>query len=176
MPKTRQQKEEILKNLIPDFEKAKSIIFTEYKGLSVKDMTDLRSKLRKSNIKYKIAKKTLLRMAANKAGLKEIPREITEGPISAAFSFGDEVIAAKILYTFAKEHEALKLLGGIMNGEILSKEKTLQLAKLPTKEELLAKLVGSLNAPIYGFYAVLSGLLRGFVYALNGIKEQKLKV
>lgn len=176
MPPTRTQKEEVLKNLIPDFEKAKSIIFTKFEGLSVKDMTDLRSKLRKSNVKYKIAKKTLLRKAAKQVGLPEIPREITEGPVSTAFSFGDEVIAAKILYTFAKEHEALKLLGGIMNGELLSKEKTLQLAKLPTKEELLTKLVGSLNAPIYGFYAILSGVLKGFMYALNGVKEQKSKV
>lgn len=173
MAKSRQQKEETLAKLEKQFEGAKSVVFAQYRGLSVKDMTELRKKLRANDIELHVAKKTLIKLAAKNKGLKEIPEEALDGPVAAAFSMKDEILGAKTLYEFSKTHDVVKLIGAIMEGALLSKEKTLELAKLPSKEELIAKLMGSLKAPISGFYGVLHNVLSGFVRAVNAIKEQK---
>ena len=173
MAKSRQQKEETLAKLEQQFEKAKSVVFAQYRGLSVKDMTELRKKLRANNVQLHVAKKTLIKMAAKNKGQKEIPNEDLDGPVVAAFSMGDEMLGAKTLYEFSKTHSAIKLICAIMEGAILSKEKTLEVAKLPSKEELIAKFVGSLKAPISGFYGVLHNVLSGFVRVVSAYKGQK---
>lgn len=173
MAKSRQQKEETLARLEKQFADAKSVVFAQYRGLSVKDMTELRKKLRAGGIELHVAKKTLIKLAAKNKGLQEIPDEALDGPVAAAFSMKDEIAGAKTLYDFSKTHDVVKLIGAIMEGAVLNAEKTLELAKLPSREELIAKFVGSLKAPISGFYGVLRNVLSGFVRVVNAVKEQK---
>ena len=94
------------------------------------------------------------------------------GQVSVTFGYDDEVAPAKILYLFSKEHENLKLIAGLVNGELLSQEELINLAQLPSKAELLAKLVGSLAAPMSGMLSVLQGNLKSLMYILSNIKPE----
>lgn len=172
MAVSKQKKEEVLAELNDLFANSKSVVFSGYKGVSVKDLSDLRRKLRKNEVTFKVAKKTLIKMAAEKAGFKDIPDEALDGQVGVAFGMGDEVAAAKTLFEFSKTNEAVSLLGALMEGRTLSKEETLQLAKIPSREELLAKLVGSMKSPISGFHGTLYSLLRSFVGVVGAYKEK----
>ncbi len=172
MAVSKQKKEEVLAELNDLFANSKSVVFSGYKGVSVKDLSDLRRKLRKNEVTFKVAKKTLIKMAAEKAGFKDIPDEALDGQVGVAFGMGDEVAAVKTLFEFSKTNEAVSLLGALMEGRTLSKEETLQLAKIPSREELLAKLVGSMKSPISGFHGTLYSLLRSFVGVVGAYKEK----
>lgn len=173
MPVNKQKKEEVIAELTDLFKNSKSVVFSDHKGVSVKDAQTLRRKLRDNESTFKVAKKTLIKIAAKDAGFNEIPEEALEGQVGVAFSMGDEIAAAKALYEFSKSNKSVQLLSAIMEGQILSKEQTLELAKIPGKDELLAKLVGSLNSPISGFHGVLYSLLRSFVGVLDAYKDSK---
>jgi len=173
MAVTKEKKADILKDLDTRFSKAESIYFTDYRGLSVTEMGDLRRKLREGGVDYKIAKKTLMRLSLKNANLPEAPEGTMSGPVGAAFGYDDTISPVKILYTFSKENDKLKILGGLIEGRFISQEEALELAKLPSREELLAKLVGSMQAPISGFHGVASGLLRNLVYVLKAVGENK---
>lgn len=175
MPLTKAQKEEILKKLIDQVKEAKSVIFADFQGLSVKDIKTLRKQMKERGVIFKVAKKTLFNLAAQEAGYKELPNEIIEGPVGAAFSMEDEVAAAKLIHTFAKKNKNLKLRGALFEGKILSIAETLILATLPGKDELIAKLMYLIKYPIQGFHGVLYNTMAGFARALNAIKEQKEK-
>jgi large subunit ribosomal protein L10 len=170
---SKKQKEDVLQELVEKFQKAKSVVFTEYRGLSVKQVGDVRKQLKEHGVEYKVAKKTLLSLAAQQAGFKAIPIEYMEGPISAVFSFEDEVSGPKVIYKLGKEYEGLTLKGGIMDGRLFGAEEAIQLAQIPSREELLAKLVGSMKAPISGFHGVLYGTMRQFVGTLQAVVDQK---
>lgn len=172
MAVTKEKKEEVLNELSKLFENAKSIVFAEYKGLSVKDMRNLRKRMQSSDVTYKVAKKTLIKLAAEQAGFKDIPDSILEGQVGAAFGMNDEIAAAKTLYEFSKTNEHIRLLGAFMEGRTLSQAEALELAKIPGKEELLAKLVGSLKSPISGFHGILASLLRNFVGVIGAYKDK----
>ncbi|MBA4336983.1 50S ribosomal protein L10 [bacterium] len=172
MAVSKQKKEEVMVELKELFSNSKSVVFSGYKGVSVKDLSDLRRKLRKNDVTFKVAKKTLIKRAAENAGFKDIPDEALEGQVGAAFGMGDEIAAAKTLFEFSKTNEGVKLLGSLMEGKILSKEETLQLAKIPSRTELLAKLVGSMKSPISGFHGTLYSLLRSFVGVVGAYKEK----
>lgn len=169
---TKEKKQELLDELSGLFENAKSVVFSNYQGLGVKDFGDLRGKLRANDVTYKVAKKTLIKLAAEKAGFKDIPESVLEGQVGVAFGKSDEVAAAKTLFEFSKTNENIKLLGALMEGRALSKEETLALAKIPGKDELLAKLVGSMKSPISGFHGILYALLRNFVGVVSAYKEK----
>ncbi len=148
------------------FKDAKSVVFTAYTGLSVKDFSKVRSALREKEVECKVAKKTLIKIAAKDNGYEEVPGEIMEGPVAAIFA-QDEVTGAKAIADMSKEFEQLKLLGGLMEGKVLSLEEVTALSKMPSKEELLAKLVGSLQAPSSGLANTLAGVTRNLVYVLE---------
>lgn len=173
MPVTKAQKSEILKKIDEKFGKAKAVYFSQNKGLPVKKISELRKKLYKEGIDLMVAKKTLLRLSAKNHNLPEIPNELMEGAISAAFSYGDVVSPARVLYQFSKENENLQLLGGVVEGRILTKAEAKELAMLPSREVLLAKLVGTMKAPISGLHAVLSGVIRKFVYGMKAVHDKK---
>lgn len=173
MPLSREQKAELLNDLVDKFSKAKSVSFSDYRGLSVNEMQELRGKLREKGMEYKVAKKTLFRLACKEAGIKEIPDEALEGPIGAAFSYEDEVAPFRVISVCSKEWESLQLLGGIMEGNGIGVNSAKELASLPSKEELLAKLVGSMKAPISGFHGVLHGVMRKFVGTMDAVRAQK---
>lgn len=170
---TKQQKEQIVKELAENLSEAKSVVFADFQGLKMPEIDELRSKCIEEGIGYTVAKKTLLNIALEKAGIKEVDAKEIEGSIATAFGFEDEVAPAKVLADFAKAHEALEIKGGILENDLAPAEEIIKLSKLPSKTELYAKVVGSINAPVSGFVNVLAGNIRGLVYALNAIKETK---
>jgi len=174
MPLSKQQKEDIVQEMTELMKNAKSIVFADYQGLSVKDLKDLRGKMKEQGVNFQVAKKTLIRISAKNAGLDvEIPNSILEGPVGAAFSMNDEISAAKLIHTFGKKNKNLKLRGSILEGKVLSIADTQALAQLPSREELIAKLLYVIKSPISGFHGVLNNTIASFVRALNAVKEQK---
>ncbi len=172
MPKSKQQKKEILESLIEKLENSKAVTFFGFQGLKVKEIEELRKTCRENNLDYLVTKKTLLKIALDKLGVEISDPEVFAGEVAAVFS-PDEVLGAKVVSKFAKSHEAVVLKGGILERKIIGQKDVMGLAKLPGKEELLAKMVGSIKAPVNGLVNVLAGNLRGLVQVLNAIKESK---
>jgi large subunit ribosomal protein L10 len=175
MATTRQQKEETLAEITADMKAAKSVVFVDLHGLTVEQSQGLRNSLRDRGVKTKVAKKTLIMLAGKENGL-EIEKSLLNGQIALAFSMEDEIAAAQELYKQSKTIEAIKLVGGIFEGKVANQAMIMQVAQLPSKEELLTKLVGSMKAPISGFHAVTSGVLRGFVQVCKQISEKFSKI
>ncbi len=173
MAKSRKQKEVTLAELVEALGNAKSVVFADFKGLAVKDATDFRNKARKENVGVLVAKKTLMRLAFKNAGYEGVDPSSLDGALVMVTGFEDEVAPAKLVAEFSKEHEALKIVAGVLERKLVDANAIKALAKLPSKQELLAKLVGSLNAPVSGFVNVLAGNLRGLVNVLNAVKDQK---
>lgn len=173
MPKSKEQKNEQIKRIQEKLESSKGVVFSTDQGLKVKEVDILRSELRQNNAEYLVAKKTLLRKATNSI-LAEGDLDNLSGSVGIAFSYGDEVTAAKILNKFAKDHKAMTLGGGILENKYIVVDMVKRLAALPSREQLLSKLVGTLNNPMTGFVNVLSGNTRKLVYVLNAIKEKKV--
>lgn len=172
MAQTKEQKEAIVKDLADKLKVSKAVVFSDYKGLKVKDMTVLRRELRAEGVDLKVLKKTLINIALKDAGI-EMDVKALEGQVAVAVSKNDEVAAAKIIAKMAKANENLKIVGGILGTKELTVKEIDALAKLPSKEELLAKLVGTLNAPVSGFVNVLAGNMRGLVTVLKAVADKK---
>ena len=168
----RPEKEAVVKELTDKFSSAKSLVITDYLGLNVAEITELRSKLREAGVEFKVVKNTLATIAANDVEMEEMT-EYFSGPTAIAFGEDDAVSPAKILVEFAKDHEVLEIKAGLLNGEIISKDKVESLAEIPSREELLAKAFASMKAPLTGLVNVLQGNIRGLVQVLNQIKEEK---
>ena len=168
----RPEKEAVVKELTDKFSSAKSLVITDYLGLNVAEMTELRSKLREAGVEFKVVKNTLATIAANDVEMEEMT-EYFSGPTAIAFGKDDAVSPAKILVDFAEDHEVLEIKAGLLNGAIISKEKVESLAEIPSREELLAKAFAGMKAPLTGLANVLQGNIRGLVQVLNQIKEEK---
>ncbi|MBN1258274.1 50S ribosomal protein L10 [Candidatus Peregrinibacteria bacterium] len=173
MAVTKAKKSEILSELDEMFGKAKSIVFAANKGLSVKDASHLRGQLRKGKNEMKVAKKTLIRIAAEKHNIKDIDDAVMTGAVAAIFCYEDPLSGIKALFKFSKENEKLELLGGIMDGKVISADIVKRYAAIPSREELLAKMMGSMKSPVSGFVGVLSGTLGGFVRVLQAFNESR---
>lgn len=174
MPKesTLNQKRKVVDGISEKMKASMAMVFTDYRGLTVEQDTELRSALRKAGIEYSVVKNTLTRFAAKENGLDEL-ESFLKGPTAMATSDTDPVAPAKILNEFAKKFKALEIKVGVVEGKIVDKSGISAIAALPSKDELIAKAVGGLNAPIYGLVNVLNGNIRGLVVALNAIAEQK---
>jgi len=174
MPKTKEQKRTILVELKDKVARAKSIVFTKYSGLTVKDNEDLRLKLRKENSEYYVAKKTLFNLALKDKAIDGLDVKALSGQVAAIFGYEDEVAPAKIVDVFKKDKEGkLEFLGGILENKFINAAEVASLAKLPSKLELYSKIVGSINAPVSGFVNALAGNLRNLVQVLKAVSEKK---
>lgn len=173
MTKSRQRQinEKIVAEIKEKFEESTAVVLTDYRGLNVAQVTELRAKLREADVEYKVLKNTLTKLAAHQVGLEALDEYLT-GPTAIAFS-KDPVAPAKILSEFAKENKALEIKAGVLEGKVISLEEVKDLAALPSREELLAKVVGGMQAPLYGLAAVLNGCLRNLVYVLDAVRQQK---
>lgn len=172
MSKTKEQKGEALQIIKDKVTQSKSVVFSADKGLAVKTVESLRKDLKANGGEYLVVKKTLLKKAlADLEGVDSV--DSLEGNIAATFSFEDEISAVSILNKYAKENENLEMGGGILENHIILPEMVKKLANLPSKEQLLAKLVGTIQAPISGIVGVLQGNLRGLVGVLSAIKDKK---
>ncbi|MBD3330973.1 50S ribosomal protein L10 [Candidatus Peregrinibacteria bacterium] len=170
---SKEQKTEILNKLVTQMKDAKSIAFSQFHGVSVSDINDIRNKMREEGVNYGVAKKTLIRLAAKEIGIEDIPDETLDGPVALAFSMEDEIAGAKLVNDFSKKFKGLKLLGAIFEGKLLSQAEATELANLPSKEELIAKFIYLVKYPVIGFHGVLNNTVSGFVRALNAIKEKQ---
>lgn len=175
MAKTREQKSAELSSLIALLQKAKGVVFANYRGIKVKDLTELRRNLRKEKIRFKVAKKTLYALAAKEVGLVEAPKEFMDGPVGVAVSETDPIAPARILHSFAKDHKEIKLLGGILEGKLIGETDVNQIALIPGREALLAQLLSVMNGPIRGFVYGLNEAVTKFVRTLSELSKQTAK-
>lgn len=166
------QKKEIVERLTKVFEESEIAILVDYKGLNVAEMTDLRARCRAEDVQIEVVKNSLL-VHASEGNDAALMKDFYKGPNAIVLSKNDPVSPAKILVDFAKSNEKLEIKAGVLSGKLLSQDDIKQLAKLPGKEELLGKLVYLLNAVPTSFVNVLAGVPRGFVNAVNAIKDQK---
>lgn len=169
MPNLKNQQE--VKNLTEKFKSMKGMILTEYHGLTVEEISELRSKLRSHNSEYAVVKNTLSEIALKEAGI-EAGDNFT-GPIALVIQNGDIVSPAKVIMDFAKTHAKLKVKAGFMEGKFIDAATVEQLSELPSKEVLIAKMLGSMNAPISGFVNVLAANIRGLVTVLDAISKKQ---
>jgi len=172
MAKTRKEKENIVTRLVEQFDQANSAVIVNYKGLTVSETEDLRKELGKSQVSFGVTKNSLLRIAVKEKGI-EFDESILDQPLAIAFGLGDEMAPARGINNFAKGHEALEILGGIFEKKYIGREQVLVLANLPSREELYAKIVGSLASPMSGIVNVLSANLRGLINVLSQYKDQR---
>jgi large subunit ribosomal protein L10 len=172
---TRQEKEQAVSQLQEELAQLKLVVLTDYRGLSVSEISELRGKLRDEGMSYRVTKNTLLRIAAkNTPALKEVDPAIFTGPMALAISTTDEVAPARVIFQYAKEHKTLEIVGAVTgDGEVLSVEQVKALATLPTRVQLLGQLVGTIAAPLSSFVGVMGANVRGIVTVLNAIKEAK---
>lgn len=148
------------------------MVFVDYRGLSVEEMTEIRKELRAKGVELKVMKQTLFEIAANDAGAEIDMASIANHPVAIAFG-KDEVEPAKVIYEFAKKHENLEMVGGALNGKSISMDALKSLALMPSREEMYAKIVGSLASPLRGIASVLQGNLRGLVSVLSQYSDSK---
>lgn len=168
MPKTKAQKAATLKGLGENVGKQNSILFVDYKGVRVKELLLLRKQLKDLGAKLQVAKKTLLKKALQEKGI-DMDLKGMEGQVAAIFSFQDAFSPVKAVAAFAKTAENIKILGGYIEGLVRGADAMKEIASLPSKDELLSRLVGSIASPMSGFLNVMQGNIKGLVVALHAI-------
>jgi len=175
MAVSRKQKENVVTTLVEDLGDAGSVILTDFTGINVEDMTDLRVQMRENKVNFTVVKNTLLRRIFNEieVGEDDDIYAMMEGPTALAYS-EDEVLPIKIIKKFAEDHKGRpQIKGGFVSGETYEVGKLMRLAEIPSREVLLAKFLGSANSPLQGFVSVSSGIIKKFFYAVNAIRESK---
>jgi len=166
------EKKKIVIELSEKLKKAVSGVLVDYKGITVADDTKLRAELRAAGVHYSVKKNSLLKLAAAEAGLFGFD-DVLKGSTAIALSETDLVAPAKILVKYAEGKEKFTIKGGFVEGKVVDKNSVVALAKLPSKEVLIAQVLAGFNAPITGFVNVLNANLRGLVVALNAIAEKQ---
>ena len=170
MPLSKEQKQKALKALKEKIAKQKAMFFVDFSGFKVKDMSSLRKKIRGVDGEFKVAKKTLMGLAFKDAKI-EVQAKKMPGEIALVLGYKDEVSPAKLIWETSRVNQNLKILGGFMNNKLMTKEEVEFLAQLPSREQLLAQLVGSIKAPVSNFVYALNYNLKGLVYLLTTIKK-----
>jgi large subunit ribosomal protein L10 len=149
------------------FEASPLVIAAEYSGVDVSQMTGLRQELRANGARFKIVKNTFARLAADEAGRSEL-KDVMGGPIGFIVTEGDPAAAAKAFVKYASANElSINIVGGMLDSDVLTADRVKDLAKLPSKEELIAKMLGSMNSPITGLVMVMSGPVRALATVLQ---------
>lgn len=166
-----EQKKAVVAEVAEQFQGAAAAVLAEYRGLTVAQMTELRSKARQSQVYLRVVKNTLTRRAVEGSKF-ECLREQLSGPLALAIA-KDPVAVAKLIAEFAKDNEPLKIRAGAMGGKLMSLDQVQALAKLPSREELLATLVGTLQAPIAKFVRTLNEVPAKFVRTLAAVRDAK---
>ena len=166
------QKKEQVERLAKEFSESEISILVDYKGLDVLKMTELRSQLRAAGSRMEVVKNSLL-VRASEGTDAALMKDLYKGPSAIVLSDSDVVAPAKILSDFAKDNEKLEIKAGALAGKLLNVDEIKQLAKMPSREELLGKTASVLNAVPTSLVTVLSGVPRSFVNVLNAVKDQK---
>lgn len=168
---TKERKRELVKSYVEMLSRSEGVIFTTHQGLTVSQMETVRNKLREANSPYHVTKNTLLKLALDQVGTS-VPEEMLIGPVAMGFCYTEPAATARALMDFAKEFEGLEVKGGLLGDRFMDVEGIRVLAALPSREVLLAHIVGSFQAPISGLGTALGGILRSLLYVLQARKEQ----
>lgn len=164
-----EQKKQIVADLVETLKAAQAGVLVDYRGITVEQDTQLRAKLREAGVEYKVVKNTLTRFAANEVGYQELDEQLN-GPTALAISTTDPIAPAKVISDFAKDVEALEIKAGFLDGKVITIDEVKKLASTPSKEVLIAKVMGSLNAPISKLVRTLQALVD------NGVEPADIKV
>lgn len=170
MPQTKEQKKKIIEKLEKNIEEQKAMVFVDYQGLKAADVFSLRRKLKEKGCNLVVSKKTLFKLALKNKGMDYEPKELN-GQLGLVFGLEDEISPSKVSYQFSKGNEKLKILGGFFGNKFIDLEDVINLASIPSREELFAKVVGCFASPMSGFVNVLQGNIRGLVQVLGSIKK-----
>ena len=169
---TKAFKQEKIEAMKENFEKAKVAVVTEYRGLTVEEITKLRRSLQKEDGDYMVTKNTLAKVAS-KGTQFEVLADSLKGPVAIAFGFQDEVAPAKVVTKFIKDTKKGEIIGTALDGKFLDAKETQVLANLPSKEELYAKMLGSINSPATGIVGAINAVMSGLVRAMDQVAKQK---
>lgn len=172
MSKNKQRKSVMVAEIKEQMENSQSIIIADYRGLNVAQMNELRKDLREQNVSFKVLKNTLAWRAAQELGWNDL-EEILKGPTAIAFGVDDAVAPAKVLTKFAKSHQDLEVKAGVLEGKVINASDVKALAELPSREELLAKVLGCLQTPLVNMANVLQAPIRGLVQVTDALRSQK---
>ena len=172
MSSNLENKKQVVSELTEKIKNSKSVVLVDYKGLTAAEVTELRCSFRKANVEYKVLKNTLVRKAFNELGITDFDSDLN-GPTAVAFG-ADETGAAKIVIEAAKKYtDKIVAKSAFVDGNRVDVAGVKALAAMPTREELIAKMLGSMQSPITKFAGVLSATLRSVVLALNAVAEKK---
>ena len=164
-----EQKKQVVAELVETLKSAQAGVLVDYRGITVEQDTQLRTKLREAGVEYKVVKNTLTRFAAKEVGFDELDEQLN-GPTALAISTTDAVAPAKVISDFAKTVEALQIKAGFVDGKVISLDEVKTLASTPSREVLIAKIMGSLNAPISKLVRTLQALVD------NGVEPAEIDV
>lgn len=173
MAVTRAQKAEDLKELQEKLEKAQSVVFAHYIGLKVSEVSELRRKLKAAGAEMRVAKKTLIRIAAEKQGLPALDDAALPGPVACIVSYEEPTAGAQVAHAFAKTHPQVSLVGGIFDKKLLTRMQALEFARLPSKLVLLATFACMIRSPLTKFASACSSPLSGFARAMSELAKKK---
>ncbi|MDR1060704.1 MAG: 50S ribosomal protein L10 [Clostridiales bacterium] len=162
----------IVRELSDELGAAKGVVLVEYRGINVSQDTELRAALRKAGVRYHVVKNTMTTFAARDAGLDGLLKSLT-GPTAMATSAADPVAPAKIMSEYARKIDSLKIKAGVVEGKVLDPGGVASLAEMPSKEQLIATLLGALQAPVSGLVSVLNANTRGLAVVLGAILEKR---
>ena len=164
-----EQKKQVVAELVETLKSAQAGVLVDYRGITVEQDTDLRRKLREAGVEYKVVKNTLTRFAAKEVGLDGLDEQLN-GPTSLAISTEDPVAPAKVIADFAKENECIQIKAGFLDGSVISLDEVKALANTPSRDTLIAKIMGSLNAPISELVRTLQALVD------NGVEPAEINI
>jgi len=170
----RQEKIATVQELHEKFEKAGAVVLTDFIGLNVAQINEIRRSLRKSGAEYKVVKNTLARRAAEGTGVKQV-EQYFEGPTGVVIGYDDIVAPFKVISDYVKKYEPFKVRIGVLEGTVVEPEKVKEIANLPPRDVLISKAIGGIKGPLYGLAGTLQALLTGLVVALKQVAEKKEK-
>lgn len=166
-----EEKSQVVAEIRERFQQSSGVVLADYRGLTVAEVTKLRSELRQAGVEYRVLKNTMVRRAANEVGVNGLDSYL-EGPTAVAFSV-DPVAPAKVLSNFAKTNKNFKIKAGVVEGKVIGPEGVKALADLPSREVLLSMVLRGMQAPLTGLANVLQGPIRKMGYALEEVRKLK---
>lgn len=168
----KEEKISIVSELQGKFQKAKGIVFTDYRGLNVEEITGLRNNLREVALEYRVVKNTLAKRASEGTPI-DAAKEIFSGPTGIAMGYDDPVLLAKKVLEFSRKNDKLEIKGGIIEGDLCTSAQINTISELPSREVQLSMLVGAMQSPLSKLASALNATLSGFVYAMEALKKNK---
>lgn len=168
----RPEKEQVVEQVAEKLTSSAGVYLADFKGLNVEEISDLRNQLREHSIEFKVVKNTLSRISVNKVGFKDLV-EYLKGPTAMAFALADPIVGAKLLIDYQKKNAKLKIKACIFDGRVYDKDRVMEIAKLSSKENILAQTIGAIGGPLRNVVFVMHGLLTATVNVIDQIRKQK---